>query len=88
MVILILSGWVGGGWVGGGKIKNKDQLCLAEARVEAELGKSCPGWLKAKFRIIIRNRKNKKLKLYQPHSGIRTLIRPNLAILALLLSNL
>ena len=29
---------VGGGWVGGGKIKNKDQLSLAEARVEAELG--------------------------------------------------
>ena len=28
-----------GGWVGGGKIKNKDQLSLAEARVEAELGK-------------------------------------------------
>ena len=28
-----------GGWVvGGGKIKNKDQLSLAEARVEAELG--------------------------------------------------
>ena len=33
------DGWVGGGWwVGGGKIKNKDQLSLAEARVEAELG--------------------------------------------------
>ena len=30
---------MGGGWVGGGKIKNKDQLSLAEARVEAELGK-------------------------------------------------
>ena len=29
-----------GGWVGGGKIKNKDQLSLAEARVEAELGKT------------------------------------------------
>ena len=29
----------GGWWVGGGKIKNKDQLSLAEARVEAELGK-------------------------------------------------
>ena len=27
--------------VGGGKIKNKDQLSLAEARVEAELGKNC-----------------------------------------------
>ena len=27
-----------GGW---GKIKNKDQLSLAEARVEAELGKIC-----------------------------------------------
>ena len=26
--------------VGGGKIKNKDQLSLAEARVEAELGNS------------------------------------------------
>ena len=26
--------------MGGGKIKNKDQLSLAEARVEAELGKN------------------------------------------------
>ena len=26
--------------MGGGKIKNKDQLSLAEARVEAELGNS------------------------------------------------
>ena len=31
--------WLVVGWVGGGKIKNKDQLSLAEARVEAELGK-------------------------------------------------
>ena len=28
-----------GVWVCGGKIKNKDQLNLAEAEVEAELGK-------------------------------------------------
>ena len=31
--------------MGGGKIKNKDQLSLAEARVEAELGKmKIRGW--------------------------------------------
>ena len=28
-----------GGWVVGGKIKNEDQLSLAEALVEADLGK-------------------------------------------------
>ena len=34
----MVGGWWVGLWVGGGKIKNKDQLSLAEARAEAELG--------------------------------------------------